>query len=66
MGSYLKKDHHRVVSMIRWWEKMLNRPGKPKQVGQMHWEHSTEPPVRDIFNSHLGQSFSCCIPKEPE
>ena len=31
-GAELSTDHHLVVSWIREWGKILDRPGKPKRV----------------------------------
>ncbi|XP_051238692.1 myosin heavy chain, skeletal muscle-like [Dicentrarchus labrax] len=48
-----------VVSWVRWQRKPLDRPGKPKCVVWVNWEHLEEAPVRETFNSHLVRSFSC-------
>ncbi|KAJ8014446.1 hypothetical protein DPEC_G00040310 [Dallia pectoralis] len=45
------------VSEIRGWGKTLDRPGKPKRVVRVNWERLEEAPLREIFNSHLQQSF---------
>ena len=62
-GAELSTDHHLVVSWIREWGKILDRPGKPKQVVRVNWERLEEAPVLEIFNSHLRRSFSS-IPVE--
>ena len=62
-GEELSTDHHLVVSWIREWGKILDRPGKPKRVVWLNWERLEEAPVLWIFNSHLWQSFSS-IPVE--
>ena len=51
--------HCLVVSWVRWKGKLLDRPGKPKPVVRVNWERLDEVPVRETFNSHLRQSFSC-------
>ncbi|XP_051275980.1 uncharacterized protein LOC127374553 [Dicentrarchus labrax] len=57
-GAELSTDHHLVVSWVRWRGKPLDRPGKPKHVVWVNWEHLEKAPVRETFNSHLRQSFS--------
>lgn len=37
---------------------MPDRPGRPKHVRRLCWEHLTEDPIRSIFNSYLQQSFT--------
>nr|XP_054606213.1 uncharacterized protein LOC129166800 [Nothobranchius furzeri] len=36
---------------------MPRRPGRPKRIVRVCWEHLAEEPVRTVFNSHLRQSF---------
>ena len=62
-GAALSTDHHLVVSWVRLKRKLLDRPGKPKHVVRVNWEHLDGAPVRETFNSHLRRSFSC-IPVE--
>ena len=62
-GAKLSTDHHLVVSWDRWKGKLLDRPGKPKRVVRVYWEHLNESPVQETFNSHLRWSLSC-IPVE--
>uniref|UniRef100_A0AAV2MIF0 Reverse transcriptase domain-containing protein n=1 Tax=Knipowitschia caucasica TaxID=637954 RepID=A0AAV2MIF0_KNICA len=57
-GAELSTDHHLVVSWIRWQGKKPVRPGRPKRIVRVCWEHLAEPPVRRTFNSHLRESFS--------
>ena len=57
-GVELSTDHHLVVSWLRWWERMPIRPGKPKRIMRVCWEHLAESPVRRSFNSHLWQNFN--------
>ncbi|KAK0146549.1 hypothetical protein N1851_014121 [Merluccius polli] len=33
------------------------RPGRPKHIVRVCWEHLAESPVRESFNSHLRESF---------
>uniref|UniRef100_A0A8C6Q6A0 Reverse transcriptase domain-containing protein n=1 Tax=Nothobranchius furzeri TaxID=105023 RepID=A0A8C6Q6A0_NOTFU len=56
-GAELSTDHHLVVSWIRWQGKMPRRPGRPKHIVRVCWEHLAEEPVKTVFNSHLRQSF---------
>ncbi|TWW78310.1 hypothetical protein D4764_11G0004310 [Takifugu flavidus] len=53
----LSTDHHLVVSWLRWWGRMLDRPGRPKRVVRVCWERLAESPVRRSFNSRLQESF---------
>ncbi|TWW60624.1 R2 Retrovirus-related Pol polyprotein from type I retrotransposable element [Takifugu flavidus] len=54
-GAELSTDHHLVVSWLRWWGRMPDRPGRPKRVVRVCWER--ESPVRRSFNSRLRESF---------
>ncbi|TWW73457.1 hypothetical protein D4764_15G0008510 [Takifugu flavidus] len=56
-GAELSTDHHLVVSWLRWWERMPDRPGRPKRVVRVCWERLAESLVRRSFNSHLRESF---------
>ncbi|XP_070409512.1 uncharacterized protein [Nothobranchius furzeri] len=56
-GTELSTDHHLVVSWIRWQGKMPRRPGRPKRIVKVCWEHLAEEPVKTVFNSHLRQSL---------
>ncbi|TWW77601.1 hypothetical protein D4764_12G0009910 [Takifugu flavidus] len=56
-GAELSTDHHLVVSWLRWWGRMPDRPGRPKRVVRVCWEHLAESPVRRSFNSRLRESF---------
>ncbi|TWW80203.1 R2 Retrovirus-related Pol polyprotein from type I retrotransposable element [Takifugu flavidus] len=56
-GAELSTDHHLVVSWLRWWGRMLDRPGRPKRVVRVCWERLAESPVRRSFNSRLRESF---------
>ncbi|KAL0152538.1 hypothetical protein M9458_052261 [Cirrhinus mrigala] len=62
-GAELSTDHHLVVSWIRWRGRKLDRLGRPKCTVRVCWESLAEPPVREVFNSHLRQSFNQ-IPRE--
>ncbi|KAL0153242.1 hypothetical protein M9458_051417, partial [Cirrhinus mrigala] len=62
-GAELSTDHHLVVSWIRWRGRKLDRLGRPKRTVRVCWESLAEPPVREVFNSHLRQSFNQ-IPRE--
>uniref|UniRef100_A0A8C9TU99 Islet cell autoantigen 1 like n=1 Tax=Scleropages formosus TaxID=113540 RepID=A0A8C9TU99_SCLFO len=62
-GAELSTDHHLVVSWIRWRGKKLDRPGRPKRIVRVCWERLAEAPVREVFNSHLRQSFNQ-VPRE--
>ncbi|TWW71616.1 hypothetical protein D4764_16G0001130 [Takifugu flavidus] len=53
----LSTDHHLVVSWLRWWGRMPDRPGRPKRVVRVCWERLAESPVRRSFNSRLRESF---------
>ncbi|TWW67270.1 hypothetical protein D4764_02G0003110 [Takifugu flavidus] len=56
-GAELSIDHHLVVSWLRWWGRMPDRPGRPKRVVRVCWERLAESPVRRSFNSRLRESF---------
>ncbi|TWW81798.1 hypothetical protein D4764_01G0016130 [Takifugu flavidus] len=56
-GAELSTDHHLVVSWLRWWGRMPDRPGRPKRVVRVCWERLAESPVRRSFNSRLRESF---------
>uniref|UniRef100_A0A671V1W2 Reverse transcriptase domain-containing protein n=1 Tax=Sparus aurata TaxID=8175 RepID=A0A671V1W2_SPAAU len=62
-GAELSTDHHLVVSQICWQGRKLDRPGRPKRIVRVCWERLAEPSIREIFNSHLRESF-CQIPRE--
>uniref|UniRef100_A0A671XNI3 Endonuclease/exonuclease/phosphatase domain-containing protein n=1 Tax=Sparus aurata TaxID=8175 RepID=A0A671XNI3_SPAAU len=62
-GAELSTDHHLVVSWIRWRGRKLDRPGRPKRIVRVCWERLAEPSAREIFNSHLRESFDQ-IPRE--
>ncbi|KAL0200215.1 hypothetical protein M9458_003402, partial [Cirrhinus mrigala] len=62
-GAELSTDHQLVVSWIRWRGRKLDRLGRPKRTVRVCWESLAEPPVREVFNSHLWQSFNQ-IPRE--
>jgi len=54
-GAELSTDHH-VVSWIRSWGRLPDRPGKPVRV---NCESLVEAPIHGVFNSHLRKNFSC-------
>ncbi|TWW78306.1 hypothetical protein D4764_11G0004270 [Takifugu flavidus] len=56
-GAELSPDHHLVVSWLRWWGRMPDRPGRPKRVVRVCWERLAESSVRRSFNSRLRESF---------
>ena len=56
-GVELSSDHNLVVSWLRWWGRMPVRPGRPKRIVRVCWEHLAESPVRESFNSHIRESF---------
>uniref|UniRef100_A0A671USJ3 Endonuclease/exonuclease/phosphatase domain-containing protein n=1 Tax=Sparus aurata TaxID=8175 RepID=A0A671USJ3_SPAAU len=62
-GAELSTDHHLVVSWIRWRGRKPDRPGRPKRIARVCWERLAEPSAREIFNSHLRESFDQ-IPRE--
>ncbi|KAM9358371.1 uncharacterized protein ABDE67_003862 [Symphorus nematophorus] len=62
-GAELSTDHHLVVSWIRWPGRKLDRLGRPKRIVRVCWERLAEAPVREVFNSHLRESFNQ-IPRE--
>uniref|UniRef100_A0A671XIA7 Endonuclease/exonuclease/phosphatase domain-containing protein n=1 Tax=Sparus aurata TaxID=8175 RepID=A0A671XIA7_SPAAU len=62
-GAELSTDHHLVVSWIRWQGRKPDRPGRPKRIVRVCWERLAEPSAREIFNSHLRESFDQ-IPRE--
>jgi len=62
-GAQLSTDHHLVVSWMRWRGRLPDRPGKPKHVVRVNWEHLVEAPVRGVFNAHLRKNLSY-IPRE--
>ncbi|TWW65116.1 hypothetical protein D4764_21G0000160 [Takifugu flavidus] len=41
-GAELSTDHHLVVSWLRWWGRMPDRPGRPKRVVRVCWERLAE------------------------
>ena len=45
----LSTDHQMVVSWIREWGKILDRPRKPKRVVRVNWEHLEETPPAELF-----------------
>ncbi|TWW56339.1 Plexin-A1 Semaphorin receptor NOV, partial [Takifugu flavidus] len=55
-GVVLSTDQH-LVSWLRWWGRMPDRPGKAKYIVRVCWECLEETPVRRSFNSHLRESF---------
>ncbi|XP_013872670.1 uncharacterized protein LOC106523692 [Austrofundulus limnaeus] len=50
-GAELSTDHHLVVSWIRWQGRLPDRPGKPKRIVRVKWEHLAEPPC--LFDLQL-------------
>ena len=56
-GAELSTDHHLVVSRIHWQGRKLDRPGRPKRIVRVCWERLAEPSVREVFTSHLRESF---------
>ena len=62
-GAELSTDHHLVVSWIRWWGRLPDRPDEPKRVVRVNWGSLVEAPVHGVFHSHLRKNFSC-IPGE--
>jgi len=38
-GAELSTDHYLVVRWISWQGRLLNRPGRPKRVVRVNWEH---------------------------
>ena len=42
---------------IRWQGRKLDRPGGPKRIVRVCWERLVEPSDREVFNSHLQESF---------
>ena len=57
-GAELSTDHHLVVSWNRWQGRKPDRPGRPKRVVRVCWEHLAEDAVKMVFNSHLRRSFN--------
>ena len=62
-GAELSTDHHLVVSWICWQGRKLDRLGRHKRIVRDCWERLAEPTVREVFNSHLWESFDQ-IPRE--
>uniref|UniRef100_A0AAQ6IFT4 Endonuclease/exonuclease/phosphatase domain-containing protein n=1 Tax=Anabas testudineus TaxID=64144 RepID=A0AAQ6IFT4_ANATE len=62
-GAELSTDHHLVVSWIRWRRRERDRPGRPKRIVRVCWERLVEPSVREVFNSHLRESYNQ-VPRE--
>ncbi|KAI3357924.1 hypothetical protein L3Q82_016312, partial [Scortum barcoo] len=60
-GAELSADHHLVMSWIRWQERLVGRPGKPKCIVRVNREHLSEAPVCEEFNTHLQRDFSCIL-----
>ncbi|KAI3369664.1 hypothetical protein L3Q82_024502 [Scortum barcoo] len=44
-GAELSTNHHLVVSWIRWQRRKLDRPGRPKRIVRVCWEHLAEHPL---------------------
>ncbi|TWW70651.1 hypothetical protein D4764_17G0001340 [Takifugu flavidus] len=57
-GVELSTDHHLVVSWLRWWGRMPDRPGRPKRVVRVCWERLAESLVRRSFNSPPGRALT--------
>ena len=57
-GAELSTDHHLVVSWLRWQRSKPDRPGSPKRVVTVCWEHLAEDLVKMIINSYLQKSFN--------
>ncbi|KAK3506799.1 hypothetical protein QTP70_028368, partial [Hemibagrus guttatus] len=57
-GAELSTDHHLVVSWIRLRRRTPDRLGRPKRIVRVCWEHLADPSVREVFNSHLRESFN--------
>ncbi|XP_072564341.1 uncharacterized protein [Paramormyrops kingsleyae] len=57
-GAELSTDHYLVVGWLRWWGRKPARPGRPKRIVRVCWEHLAESPVRRSFNSYFRQNFS--------
>ncbi|KAK3545440.1 hypothetical protein QTP70_007639 [Hemibagrus guttatus] len=57
-GAELSSDHHLVLSWIRLQRRMPDRLGKSKRIVKVCWERLADPSVRDVFNSHLRESFN--------
>jgi len=53
----LSTDQHLVASWICWHRGLSKRPGKPKWVVRLNWEHLVETLVHKVFNSHLREFF---------
>ncbi|KAK3540105.1 hypothetical protein QTP70_025798, partial [Hemibagrus guttatus] len=62
-GAELSTDHHLVVSWIRLRRRMPDKFGRPKCIVRVCWERLADPSVREVFNSHLRESFNQ-IPRE--
>ena len=60
-GAELPTDHHLLVSWIRWWGRLLDKPGRQKRDVRVDLEHLVEAPVCEVFNSHLQRNFSCIL-----
>ncbi|TWW53113.1 R2 Retrovirus-related Pol polyprotein from type I retrotransposable element [Takifugu flavidus] len=56
-GAERSTDHHLVVSWLRWWGRMPDRPGRPNRTVRVCWERLAESPIRRSFSSHLRESF---------
>ena len=57
-GAELSTDHHLVVSLIRWRVREQKRPGRPKRIVRVCWDHLAEDPVKMVFNCYLWRSFN--------
>lgn len=42
-----------MMSWIKWWGKMLDRPGVPKCIVKVYWECLAEALVHEIYNSRI-------------
>lgn len=56
--SMRETDHHLVVSWICWRGRRLDRPGGPKCIVRLCWDHLAGSPAREVFNSHIQKSFT--------
>ncbi len=57
-GAELSTDYL-VVSWIRWWGRLPDRPRKPKRVVTVNCECFVEESVSQVFKSHLQKNFLC-------
>uniref|UniRef100_A0A3B3RMM6 Inter-alpha-trypsin inhibitor heavy chain 3b, tandem duplicate 1 n=1 Tax=Paramormyrops kingsleyae TaxID=1676925 RepID=A0A3B3RMM6_9TELE len=58
-GAELSTDHHLVVGWLRWWGRKPVRPGRPKRIVRVCWEHLAESRQREFQLLPLAELRPC-------